>query len=187
VQAVGLSSTTARDTTGASLIVVGCGSYGSGGCAISDSAGNTWTAAPACGSGAPHQQFFYAVNPTTSSSHTFAATSGTYAFVQVWAFSGASGGFDKQTCNASAASNSFAVGSLTPAQANEVLITQAVSNGFIATGSIDSSFSAPLLQTNGVWEVGGGAYLIDASSSAVNPTWTFNAGLPWAASVIAFK
>src|SRR5206468_5892121 len=59
VQALSTAATAGQNTTGANLLVVGCGSYGSAACAINDSAGHNWTAAAVCGSGVPHEQFFY--------------------------------------------------------------------------------------------------------------------------------
>ena len=95
-------TTTAISTTGATLIVVCLTSYEiQTEPTVSDSQTNTWTAlTQSVRTGQFRTKLHYVLNPSTSGSHTFTASSGvaTYPVLGVMAFSGTltSGAFDKE-------------------------------------------------------------------------------------------
>lgn len=62
-------TTSAINTTGAKLLVIAAGF--SGATTVSDSKGNTWTAATGFTGATPNVRFFYCISPTTDAAHTF--------------------------------------------------------------------------------------------------------------------
>jgi hypothetical protein len=173
--------TTAKNTTGATFIILAVANYSSeadGGytTAVTDSKGNTWTALPECipGGGQRHcVRMFYCFSPTTDASHTFHVTVGSYPQIAMIAFSGGgSHTVDTSTCAAS--------GTTTPqpgaisAATDELLITAGCAASGLGFSSIDSSFT---LQENVPTSPNGGnsmalAYYSVPSAASKNPTWT---------------
>lgn len=175
--AIGVT-TSAIDTTGATLIVVGMQNIAADDTGfLSDSAGNTWTytTSLACGS-SRFVQFAYCINPTTSATHTFSI--GALAFfpvIVVGAFNSTPGSsFDAVTTGNAAASptTTVAAGSITPANANNLLVTF-MGGDPIGSASADSGFSSvdQILKAGG-HQGGAMAYLIQSAATAQNPTWT---------------
>jgi len=182
--------TPATNTTGASLIVVFCGSTASS-CTIHDSASNTWTAATSYGSGTPRAQFYYDYAPNTSATHTFEPYITTDSFIVVWAFSGTlttASVFDSQNGVAASGASSFQTGSVTPSVPGAIVLAGATSNGTLSSLSINSGFSPPVTNTDtSAYESGGASYLISTTATATNPTFTANTNTDWTAAIIVFK
>ena len=184
--------TSAINTTGASLLVVGLSFDYDGGGSVSDSKSNTWNALTISGaSGGGGAKLFYATNPTVGSGHTFSAgASFLYASIFVLAFSGAktTSPFDQQN-GASGDATTLATGSVTPSENNEVLVTVLEINGAGLPVSINSSFiKQESKEFSGGNAYGGSiAYLIQTTAGAVNPTWTRTNSNPLATRIATFK
>jgi hypothetical protein len=83
-------TSSSMDTTGASLLVLGCGYQTSSALTVSDSKSNTWQLAHSEISGSTGAEIYYAENPTVGSGHTFTlGGSGLFIFGVFAAFSGA--------------------------------------------------------------------------------------------------
>lgn len=189
-------TTSGIDTTGANLIVLETSNYHTIGTSItvSDSKGNTWSALNTYGPTNTESKLYYCLNPTVGSAHTFTITSNggsTYPSIAVSAWSGAhaSSSFDQQNGNNVAASSTLQVGSVTPTENDELIITGCA---FYAGGtlSIDNGMTITN-QTN--YSAGncmgvGLAYKIQTTAAAINPTWTHSVTFTdGAASIATFK
>jgi hypothetical protein len=172
----GTFTTSAIDTTGADFLVV-CLSDQDGSTTITDSKGNTWHLAVGPTGSGPKNSIFYAWNATVGTGHTFTATGSKFQAVSVMAFSGSQTGSDPkdQTNSATAAgASSLQTGSITPGSNNELIISGASQNSSSNTLAVDSSLT---IRDQGL-QVGGqhygyaGAYLIQGTAAAINPTWT---------------
>lgn len=83
------ATTSSIDTTGATLLVIAI-AYNTGSPTVSDSKSNTWTAATAYNNGSLYLRYYYAVNPTVGTGHTFTITAtGLAPAILAMAFSGA--------------------------------------------------------------------------------------------------
>lgn len=185
VKTVGESASSAIDTTGADLIVVGITGGAAPGLtpAIADSKGNTYTGLTVYGSaGVAQVQLFYCQSPTVGSGHTFTVTAN-FQVVEyyVQAFSGSSPSpFDQENGGGSTGVvTSFQPGSITPSQANCLLVTVLAECDNANLPSIDSGFTITDSDVIvGASHYGGGlAYLIQGAAAAVNPTWSWAANL----------
>lgn len=171
----GACTTTAIDTSGANLIVVTTGYNGAvTSSALSDSKGNTWTFLTAYTS-TWGVGVWYCLSPTVGSGHTFSIAAGFPSIcVTAWSGAAASSVLDQQTGTAYTSQTSQATGSLTPANANSLVIAS-WAGGDGATGplTINGGFtiSDQQLGPAGVSESSGQAYLIQTSIAAANPTW----------------
>lgn len=186
-------TTSAINTTGATLIVVQISEYSVGASiALTDSQGNTWTALTVKNQGNSRSQLHYCVSPSTSASHTFTyGTALRYPSICVQAFSGVSTSspFDVQNTNGASAATTVTTGSVTPSQNDEVLITGLC---FETTGtiSINSSFTISN-QVNYAFGNNFGsamAYKIQTTAGAENPTWSkTGTGTSFATGIATFK
>ncbi len=171
------ATTSAIDTTGATLLVAAACRSNTGG-TMSDSKGNTWTALTTFQSGAsaPFITPYYCVNPTVGSGHTFSYTTSTlFPALAVIAFSGA-GAFDSgQTgSNELFPVTSVQAGSLTPAHDNNVVISAwglVADPGSVPT--INGGFTIDQHQTFTPGVTISIAHLIQTSAAASNPTWSW--------------
>jgi len=189
-------TTAGIDTTGASFLVAVISDYAGGSSTISDSKSNTWAALTAYSSNNDRVCIYYVTTPTVGSAHTFTSTgTGNYSVISAAAFSGsaASSPFDQQTgqnnYNANTPGKSIVVGSITPTEDNELVVTGLT--GFAAnTVSIDLSFSITN-QTTFVGSqhlLGAMAYKIQTTAAAVNPTWSWpTTDMTCAAAIASFK
>lgn len=169
--------TTAIDTTGASLIVVGINYFlGAGSATLSDSKGNTWTALTLVSESTANGRLYYCVNPTVGSGHTFTLTASgaVRASVAAMAFSNA-GAFDQES-SSHAVAETRQPGSLTPSSSDSLFVTMLASQsnggdsinaGFTLSETIADTASHLSLSV---------AYLVQESPAAVNPTWATNLG-----------
>ncbi len=190
-------TTSAIDTTGANLLVASAawnaGAVDPG--VITDSKGNTWTSLAEHGSGTGERNaLYYCFGGTVGSGHTF-TYSGAFQFpsMQVQAWSGmASSPFDVQNGNDVTAATSITIGSVTPSQANSVLITGIALDGEATAGNITINGGFTKSDTNaysiGNFIGGAMAYKILTSSAATNPVWTTVTSNPSiAGGIAAFK
>lgn len=186
----GTTTTSAIDTTGASLLVVNRIGFSGGDLGVvSDNKGNTWVQLPrVTGSGGLWQFFLYCINPIVGTGHTFTITNGTACAIEVAAFSGVTGvlPFDQLSTFIDTAAT-IQPGSLTPANANSLIVTGVgIYNSGPTVSSIDSGFT--ITDTNPAGGNFGGslAYLVQGAAAAVNPTWTFSGSLNLATTMAVF-
>lgn len=188
-------------TTGADLIVINVGWYSPDArtLAVSDSKSNSWTPLTErenAASGAA-QQFFYSKPTTVGTNHTFtAATSsgGTpvYPSMEVFAFSGSHASpLDQQTGANGNGINSLATGSLTPSEANCLVVT-GIGHDINSGGavSVDGVFAGNALTEAyvGSTSLGSGmSYEIQTSATARNPTWSTTNNTGIAVALAVFK
>ena len=175
-------TTPALTTTGANLMVAGCTYLNSGTfTSVTDSKSNSYTClTPTTSNGNEITRLCYATNPTVGTSHTVTFNgTGIFGSIAVAAFSGVttSSPLDQQNKNQTANATTLQPGSVTPGQANEVLVTVL---GYKTAGfpiSIDGSYtitdSAEFTANNYGISL---AYLVQTSPAASNPTWTRGAG-----------
>lgn len=187
-------TTSAVDTTGAKLIVIHAGFSGTP--TISDSKGNTWTAGTLV-STSPATQFFYCINPTVGTGHTFtiAASVGAIA-VTAWSATGSPALDSQSTGNAvsNVTSSQFGSTTFTPTTSGCLCIAGAAfgSPGFTSGFTPGSGWSLGDVQ-NYVPGTNYGAsqvYKIQTTATAipnseVTSSWT--GAVPVAFIGIAFK
>lgn len=190
----GFSTSSSIDTTGANLIVISASWFigTTANVTISDSKGNTWTGlAQSTGGGTWRNQLFYCVSPTVGSGHTFTATgAGTASVitVQAWSNMSTSSPFDQQSGGANTVTSSVATGSITPSQANTVVIVGYTTNSTVSFSSFSGGYTASDTETGNANHGGGGmGYLVLTSATAQNVTTTFSAGCTNASRIASFK
>lgn len=178
----GGGTTTAIDTTGATLLVLTTARYLATSATPSDSASNTWTGLTDIGNSAGFQnacRIWYVENPTTSATHTFtfAATALYPAFgASAWSGTATSSVFDKQSVNdnGDVATSTSAPGSVTPAADGALVIACAAYDSASAVtidGGFTELYDTPLV--GGSYFGGMGAYLIQTTAAAANPTVSY--------------
>lgn len=192
----GTATTSAINTTGATLIVVAFGFY-NGTTAVptlTDSKTNTWTGLTVHTNTIYSVRMFYCANPTVGSGHTFTETGvDTYPSVAVAAFSGTlNAAADGESAGGTAtAATTVQPGTLTPSADNAVVVTAMVYPPTAAgTASINSSFILSDSQNgnnaDGSFSVAL-AYKVQTTAGAENPTWTSPTLGILAAAAAAFK
>lgn len=187
-------TTTAIDTSGANLILIGISQFnGVAAATISDSKSNTWTGLTAKSTTSlTYARIYYCVNPTVGSGHTFSADNGDVIagtlMIQAWSGANATP-FDVENGSTNTSSNSAATGSVTPSQ-NDSLIASVLSAGDSTSGySIDSSLtiSDSVNHTPGVTEGAAFAYYNQPTAGAINPTWSWTGAQQNSEVIAAFK
>lgn len=188
------TSTTAINTTGATLLVMSTVQSASGGMTVSDNKGNTWIAlTPHSQFSAVESQIFYAVNPTVGTGHTFtsnfanASSMSGGIIVTAWSGVATTSPFDQQN-GAGYFASTAQPGSITPTANDELVITALSANSPSGPYAVDSGFTiaqSALLDmgvSNGLAQ----AYLVQTTATAENPTWS--GGLDFgAANIASFK
>ena len=196
-------TTSAIDTTGADILFIVASRYGLGSEAFppSDNKGNTWQNCNQYQSTSPADatmRIWYAKNAIVGSGHTFTySASSCYPQIDILAFSGSLTSSDPVDQQNGAAGTGFNVstlqtGSVTPSQANELLVTgmSINSNAPGVVPTIDSGFTVSDADGFGSGNNmgGGAAYLIQTAAAAVNPTWSLGiATANPAAAIATFK
>lgn len=179
------TTSTAIDTTGATLIVLAVATSQVG-ITVTDSQSNKWFGIqPVTASGTQNFTFFFCVNPTTNASHTFTLSAGNFPSFCVAAFSGSVGAFTPITTNAVNASTML-MPSITPSLDNALIVT-GLCGPNPDTESINGSFT--------ITDQGGGtngqrvalAYLIQTSAAAAAPTWTNSASRQLAGQMVVIN
>lgn len=183
----------AIDTTGANLLlaIVGWFDNGSGAAVIADSKTNSWTGLTTRAvAGQLSERIFYSVPSSVGSGHTVSQTaSGLYSGLVVFAFSGAHATPFDQQAGATGTATSLATGSLTPPEDN-CLVIAGLGNENNSAGavSINGGFTAlTSAYSGGNSEGAGGAYLIQTTAAAANPTWTITNSAQIAVALATFK
>jgi len=185
-------TTAATSTTGATLLVLGVSLDTAGTPTISDNRGNTWTQLTSHTSAFARVRFYYAVNPTTSASHTVTVTStGAAVSAHFAAFSNVatSSPFDQQNGANGTPVGTLQTGSITPTVDGSLLVTALAFNSAGSPISIDLSFT----ETGEIDFLGSNyygsalAFLVQGSAAAINPTWTRTGTNDMAANIASFK
>lgn len=171
-------TTDAIDTSGADLIVVHVASQAGISYTLSDNKSNTWNALTIHdGNLFTASKFFYAINPTVGSGHTF-TTSGvnSAASIQAEAWSGGklTSPFDQQN-GASGTTSPRSTGSVTPSEDNELVIA-GLGCFLNATPTISESMTVQqsLNWSSGNYIGGAIAHKVQTALAAINPAWTFS-------------
>lgn len=183
------------DTTGASLIVIGIGTFsfdGSSG-GITDSASNTYTALTEYRGGSVIGQLMcYKYAPATSATHKWKWGSGNTTFPTIWVqvYSGTQTSSDPFVAGtdqgrASSGTNPDIGVSVTPSGVGDVFVTGEITQTSDVT-AIGSGFTL-LDHAPNTGAVGyGSANLISSDGSSKNPTWT-SASDNFAVGIAIFK
>jgi hypothetical protein len=191
-------TTSSVDTTGATLLVASVNHFnGVNDAVVSDSNGNTWVGltAQVSPTNNARTRLFYVVNPTVGAGHTFTLSPDvTFGTLQVAAFSGVAttSPFDAENGSSADTATSIQPGSVTPSEANCLVITSECLRDNSLTGdtvSINGGFTITN-QNPGVgsnYLQGALAYLIQTSAAAANPTWSWTTSDSVAAAIAVFK
>lgn len=174
------ATSSAIDTTGASLIVVHL-SWVSASITLSDSKSNTWTALTQQTSNGS-SRLYYCASPVSGSGHTFTITgSGNLYFVlSAAAFSGthATTPFDSENgASTGAFTSGCDAGSVTPSAVGELMVTGYHSEAgsatppYTITGGGGYTIINQVAMSPGTYYGGAIAYLISTGVSALNPFW----------------
>jgi hypothetical protein len=182
--ASGAATAAGVDTTGATLIVLGCTTVFSMS-PPTDSKSNTWTQVAV---GAAHNtnfSIFFCFAPTVGAGHTFTLPSNGSGYNQtivMAAFSGAgqSGGSARDGGHQSTSGTPptpAQAGAVTPTVARDIVISlAAIEQGTGVPNSPDSGFTVAVVAGAGTGQAVSIAYLFQNSAAAVNPLWTLGLG-----------
>lgn len=175
----GSKTSSAVNTSGANLLVMGAAFHSFGGQTASDSKGNTYTNLTLADNGAQIAcRIAYVESPTVGSGHTFTSDNSIENFFGVGAFSGGTASsFDQQNGGTNTSSvTSQVIPSITPTQANEVCfaLLGLATNG---TGlTCDSSYNQITAVDSQPFDNNAAyfGYLIQTTAGATSPTvsWT---------------
>lgn len=164
------------DTTGATLLVIVVADADGTSATITDSKSNTWTGLTAPSSGAGRGRIYYSKNPTVGTGHTF-TTSGTTIVGAIMVFSGAdtTSPFDVENGAIYTTETSAQPGSVTPANNGSLIIAGFGGANSNTGNSINAGFTITdaAALTPGVEYGVIGAYLIQGTLGAVNPTFSY--------------
>lgn len=186
----GGGSTTAvsagADTSGATLLVVGCAQYFGGGTsgnvAASDSKGNSYTAlTPKPSDSAVSRVALFYVNsstPTVGASHTFTCSgTETYPIVVYWAFSGTvANPFQQEIADQGGGTDQDSNGGFTPPMPGSVVVSLVgIEGGAVGSLAVTAPLTSSFLKGTGGDGAtsGGGAYVIQTTPILANPTFTW--------------
>lgn len=180
----------AINTTGANYICITQSYYfPSGSGAPTDSKGNTWTIVQHQTSGTGYRVDMYeCFNPTVGAGHTFTGAAVNNFTLCVAAYSGAvSGGVGLGTNLSTTTATTIQPGTLTPGQANTLLLTGIISqDSVVATYALNQGFTVRENVPPAAAATEGGALgeLWQGPAAAVNPTWSGMSGSSEMAAVI---
>lgn len=188
-------STSAIDTTGATLIVVNITGFSTIG-NLSDSFGNTWIPLTARINVTYEEQLFYAENPTVGAGHIFTVNLGSSGSIQVAAFSGplTSGVFDKEGGTVGTGGDIDA-GAITPANDNSLVISGIAFRNALGQWllGMDSGFKFNGLLSPAAGPavgnvIGALGWFVQKTAAAIDPlTFPDGTGEVWAANNAVFK
>lgn len=182
------ATTPAINTSGANLLVFCVTTAGAAAITSPDSAGNTWGAPAIFRANAGINGAIYLLsNPLTSSSHTITLTS--YPAAVLMAFSGAAAATPLDQSNGAVRSTTtYQPGSITPTQANEMLVLMASLNAASSGLSWGSGFTQQGFSDGSVSVYGiGAATLNQAVAAAINPAITLTAAAAGTCIIASFK
>jgi len=181
-------TTTAINTTGASMIAICASSDPHSTVAPTDSAGNLWLLAKTQNEdGDSRVSLWYAIAPVTSPSHTFTGH-GQAPSVAVMAFSNVASGPD-QLSSSQSYKSPLTSGNLTPANPDELILSCISAYPAAFTANV----SAPLTVVDSLpWNGGyngsvatASAFAVETTAAPVNPAWNFTSGKCAGATVAA--
>lgn len=176
------------DTSGCDLIVVSVTSV-SPAAAISDSYSNTWIGLTGQNSGNGSVRLFYCIAPTVGAAHTFSCSSGTAPEIGVMAFVAGLSTFDAENGATQSSGTSLAVGSLTTASDEEIVVVATADANSFGVRGIDGTM---LCQADADFLVGGQHYTsvtycgIQHAAGVISPTVTMTNSTFRAAVIAAF-
>ena len=182
--ASGAPTTSAVDTTGATLLIVSVSYVSHGGAAftVSDSKSNTWI--PLTAHIVPPDnahQFVYAKNATVGTGHTFTITTTggpPYLGFIVHAFAGVDpdSPFDVENGVATTfPSSPLAPGSVTPSAAGALIITGFAANGFLSGITVGAGMTQTSRPTVGGVSIHAyTGHLVQPVAAAINPPWSWS-------------
>jgi len=169
-------TTSAIDTTGASLIAI-CATGAAGiTAAPSDSASNTWSLANTQNEdGDARVSLWYAIGPATSPRHAF-TFHGQAPAGAVLAFSNVASGPDMQSQSVQGWGATLTSGSVAPTNPNELVLSCLTFFGAVPPPTVSPLTVVDQLPYNGGYSGSLGtdsAYQVQTAASAVNPAWGF--------------
>ena len=169
------NTTSAIDTTGASLLVVNVSAYGNGSPTITDSKGNTWHLLTSYVNGIiAYESIAYAWNPTVGTGHTFTFAAGSnYDEIIVTAFSGIQISADPLDGQNGAGGYSPQSGSITTT-ADGDLIFSGLGGAYATSATVDSPFTIIDSLTSGPAYSSYTAWYVQPSQGSIEPNWTPN-------------
>ena len=174
-------TTTAIDTTGASMIAICATGASSNASAPSDSASNTWLLANTQNEdGDLRVNLWYAIGPATSATHTF-TFKGQSPAGAVMAFSNVASGPDKQSQSVRGWGAPLTSGPVTPTNANELVLSCMSFFTAIAPPTVSPLTLVDELPYRGGYNGSLGtasAYMVQTTARAVNPTWSYSPNAP---------
>ncbi len=179
------------DTTGCDLLVANI--FWSNGAnavaAVTDSKGNTWTAATKYNASDAANRFYWCKPSSVGSGHNFTiGVPNVYGGIIVLGFSGvkATSPLDGTNGATSASASSLATGSLTPSEDNCLLIYAATTAGNITAVDV-GTLQETANGISGTTYGGGVGYEIQTTATARNPSFSASVTNQMAASILAFK
>jgi hypothetical protein len=171
-------TTSAINTTGATLLVAFISSFTDSAVTVSDSKGNTWVGLTVQTAVQPHARIYYAVNPTVGTGHTFTCSgSSIYSAACFAAFSGVvtTSPFDVQNGQSGGAQSNTTArpGNMTPSVDGELVIV-GVSMASTETVTAPSGFAITnqVAYSGGVNFGGAMAYAVQTTATTTNPLFT---------------
>lgn len=171
----GGATSSAWNTTGANLLIIGATGYQTGSPTCADTLGNTFTPLTEYSDTTLSSvMLWYCYNPTTSASNTVTVGGLFWAVMgQAWKTAHSSP-YDQQTGNSSASATSIQPGSLTPSQNGCLIVSVLCKWATTNAVSIDSGFTISDQIPNGSGTNLGSAmaYLVQGTAAAVNPNWS---------------
>lgn len=189
----GVNTVSGLNTTGANLIVVGIVYFEDQEFSETNNTFASYTGLTNRNDGAGTQaRIFYKFNPTVGSGHNFTSSSGTSALF-VAAYSGAvTSPFDQENGTAdSSATTSVSTGSITPTEANELVLSLLGFSGNATSAVADAGDSFTLLHSltasSGVNYGGGLSHQIQTAATARNHDWTWTTAAAKATAIASFK
>ena len=190
----GSTASPSVDTTGATLLVAFLSGFG-GAPTISDSKSNSWNYLPTYSDSGPQDiRIAYVFGPTVGVGHTFTfSVSGQYGWANVYAVSGTlttSAVYDTPQQNgATSVTSPFATGGVTPSPGDFVFTGFGAAANTNQVTSIDTGFHTPdtVGSTGTGYQAGATSYLLSASGTTINPTWTTTATGAKRVAIACFK
>lgn len=134
-----------QDTTGAKLLLANAVCFSNDPVAPTDSKGNTWTATTLRSSANSYGKFFYVLNPTVGTGHTFTSTNcagSETTFFSAWTWDTTDVLSVDTAVNdwAAASGDTITLPSVTPTTADDIIFVGTSINSTVV-GSINSSFT----------------------------------------------
>ena len=166
-------TTTAIDTTGATLLVVSVGWFSTNPITVTDSKGNTWVPLTRAIASTTQTQLFFCLTPTVGSGHTFTVSGTTiYPAILVAAFAGVVS--VQIDTGATSTASPCTAGPVTPLQSGALVVTSRAGNAASTDSVTPGGFTLlSVAYGAGTTMRGGLGYVIQTTAAAITPTWTW--------------